>query len=102
MVTLCTGLASSDSSEPIMNSPPGTTTISGQSAQSLKLSPGLRQRFSLPTSPSTPEQVLGEFGFEVGRPSSMAVERLPLFLSHCFLSAVHEQNISFSHAARSE
>src|SRR5262245_47900039 len=42
--------------EPIMKLSGGTTTISEHSAQSLKLSIGLRHRPSLPTSVSTPSQ----------------------------------------------
>src|SRR5262249_9413971 len=56
IVTLCTGCSSLYSSEPIMNSPAGTITISGHVLQSLKLSFGLRQRFSLPTWVSMPSQ----------------------------------------------
>ena len=63
---------------PIVKLPAGTTTISGHSGQSLKLSPGFRQRFSLPTSASTPEQVVSAVA--LGEVSSMAVARLPLFL----------------------
>src|SRR5437764_142352 len=56
MVTLCVGFSSLFFSDPIMKLPAGTTTISGHSGQSLKLSFGFRQRFSLPTCASTPSQ----------------------------------------------
>jgi hypothetical protein len=85
-----------------MNSPAGTTTISGQVSQSLKLSFGLRQRFSLPTSASIPRQGACDAGFEGGEASSIAVANLPLFLSHCFRLSTQEQFVSSSHAARSE
>src|SRR5262245_13946778 len=59
IVTLCTGFSFEYSSEPIMNSPAGITTISGQSGQSLKLSFGFRHLRSLPTCTSTPSQRAG-------------------------------------------
>src|SRR5215471_2782497 len=59
IVTLCTGFSLLYSSEPIMNSPAGTTTISGHVSQSLKLSLGFRQRFSLPTCATTPSHHAG-------------------------------------------
>src|SRR5436190_22473138 len=46
--------------DPIMNSPAGTTTISGHSGQSLKVSFGFRQRISLSTWASVPSHREGE------------------------------------------
>src|SRR5262249_19911082 len=59
MVTLCMGPSSfscfsSFSGDPLMKLPAGTATLPGHSGQSLKVSPGLTQRFSLPTCASTP------------------------------------------------
>jgi hypothetical protein len=67
IVTLCWGPSSlhrlaSSAGEPIMNSPAGTTTISGHSGQSLKVSFGFRQRFSLPTSAATPSHLVDAAG----------------------------------------
>src|SRR6516225_6705168 len=60
IVTLCTGFSSEYSSEPIMKSPAGITTISGHSGQSLKVSFGFRQRISLLTWASVPSHGEGE------------------------------------------
>src|SRR5262249_14134281 len=46
--------------EPIMKLPAGTTTISGQLGQSLKLSLGFTQRRSFPMKVSTPSHWAGE------------------------------------------
>src|SRR5262245_35381054 len=85
-----------------MKLPGGTTTISGHSGQSLKLSPGFRQRFSFPTSVSTPAQGVCDAALGGGLASRIAAARLPDFLSHCFLSSAQEQDGSNSHTSRSE
>jgi hypothetical protein len=86
---------------PMLKLPAGTTNISGQSGLSLKLSPAFRQRCSVPTNVSTQVVVGASAGFEAGKASSIAVAKLPLFLSHCLLLSSQEQLVFKSHTLRS-
>jgi hypothetical protein len=85
--TSCTGVSSLAASEPIANVPAGTTTISGHAGQSLKLSPGLRQRRASAVTPAQPDACASTPGTasshatkqqETAHPVSHRFHRVPL------------------------